>query len=280
MPFYDKIISIMKIIDTHCHVYPDKIAVRASSAIGTFYNEPICCDGMISTLLRESKTAGISRHVLSSVATTPHQVDSINRFIAESVQQNPDRFRGLGTIHPDSPDPADELTKIQDLGLKGIKIHPDFQSASVLDPRFLRIFELCEKRGLPVLCHCGDDRYAYSNPVQIKEILNRFPDLVLIGAHFGGWTVWKGAVAELFDQKKLYVDCSSSLYALGRAEATAFIRFFGAERVLFGVDYPMWSPSEEVERFNNLFLTTEEREQVLWKNAASLFGIQENELDG
>ena len=82
MPFYDKIISIMKIIDTHCHVYPDKIAVRASSAIGTFYNEPICCDGMISTLLRESKTAGISRHVLSSVATTPHQVDSINRFIA------------------------------------------------------------------------------------------------------------------------------------------------------------------------------------------------------
>ncbi len=198
---------------------------------------------------------------------------SINRFIAESVQQHPDRFLGLGAVHPDSSTPAEDLVQIQKLGLKGIKIHPDFQQTSVTDPRFLRIFELCEEKGLPVLCHCGDDRYAYSNPVQIKEVLTRFPDLVLIGAHFGGWTVWKGAVAELFDQEKLFIDCSSSLYALGRAEATAFIRFYGAERVLFGVDYPMWSPSEEVARFNSLFLTEEERERILWKNAASLFGI-------
>ena len=268
----------MKIIDAHCHVYPDKIAVRASSAIGTFYNEQMNCDGSVRTLLLEGGLAGISLHIISSAATAPHQVASINSFIAESVRQHPDRFLGLGTIHPDSPDPAEDLRQIRDLGLKGIKIHPDFQRTSVTDPRFLRIFALCESQGLPVLCHCGDSRYAYSNPTQIMEILSRFPDLILIGAHFGGWTVWNGAVSELFERKKLYVDCSSSLYALGRAEATAFIRFFGAERVLFGVDYPMWSPIEEVARFKNLFLTEEEQEQILWKNAASLFGIQPDEL--
>ena len=270
----------MKIIDTHCHVYPDPIADRASEAIGTFYNEPMSCDGKVSTLLREGQKAGISLHILSSAATTPHQVASINRFIAESVRLHPERLIGLGTIHPDSPDPAGDIAQIQELGLKGLKIHPDFQRASVTDPRFLRVFALCEERGLPVLCHCGDDRYAYSNPVQIKEVLARFPSLVLIGAHFGGWTIWRGAVAELFDQKRLYIDCSSSLYALGRAEATAFMRFYGTGRVLFGVDYPMRSPSEEMERFNSLFLTEEEREQILWKNAASLFGIQPDSLDG
>ena len=270
----------MKIIDSHCHVYPDQIADRASSSIGTFYHEPICFDGKVSTLLREEHSSGISLHILSSVATTPHQVASINRFIADSVQQHPEKFLGLGSVHPDTSDPEEDFRQIRELGLKGIKIHPDFQQTSVADPRFLRIFALCEREKLPVLCHCGDDRYAYSNPVQILEVLSRFPDLILIGAHFGGWTVWRGAVAELFDQKKLYVDCSSSLYALGRAEATAFIRFIGTERVLFGTDYPMWSPAEEVEKFNGLFLTDEEREQILWKNAASVFGIQPDELRG
>ena len=59
-----------------------------------------------------------------------------------------------------------------------------------------------------------------------------------------------------------------------------FIRFLGAERVLFGVDYPMWSPVEELARFKNLFLTEEEQEQILWKNAASIFGIQPDGLSG
>ena len=195
----------MKIIDSHCHVYPDQIADRASSSIGTFYHEPICFDGKVSTLLREEHSSGISLHILSSVATTPHQVASINRFIADSVQQHPEKFLGLGSVHPDTSDPEEDFRQIRELGLKGIKIHPDFQQTSVADPRFLRIFALCEREKLPVLCHCGDDRYAYSNPVQILEVLSRFPDLILIGAHFGGWTVWRGAVAELFDQKKLYV---------------------------------------------------------------------------
>ena len=69
------------------------------------------------------------------------------------------------------------------------------------------------------------------------------------------------------------MDCSSSLCAFPPETAQRLIRTYGADRVLFGTDYPMWDPSEELARFNAIPLTEEERQQVLWKNADRLFGL-------
>ena len=69
------------------------------------------------------------------------------------------------------------------------------------------------------------------------------------------------------------MDSSSSLFALSPEEAAALVRLYGADRVLFGVDYPMWTPGEELNRFLALPLTEEERERVLYKNAAALYGL-------
>ena len=262
----------MPIIDSHCHIFPELIAERASASIAGFYDDPVCCDGSLKTLLSLGEAAGITRHVVSSSATNPHQVSHINRFISDSVRLYPDRLTGLGSLHPDSPDIQTDVDQILSLGLAGVKVHPDFQTVAVDDPRFFRLFECCQGK-LPVLCHCGDSRFRYSNPVQIKRVLKNFPDLTLIAAHFGGWTVWRDAVAQLYDSERIRIDCSSSLFTLGRAEATAFIRFFGAERVLFGVDYPMWIPADEVARFRALCLTEEEQDLILWKNASEVFQI-------
>lgn len=129
----------MKIIDIHSHVYPDAIAQHAADAISAFYDNvyPARGDGSVATLLARGEAAGITRHVVSSAATTPHQVSAINHFLHDAAAAHPERLSALGTLHPDSKDPAADVAEILSLGLLGVKLHPDFLHIAVDDPRFL-----------------------------------------------------------------------------------------------------------------------------------------------
>ena len=261
-----------RIIDSHCHVYPDKIAQKASDATATFYELPPSLDGRISTLLEHGERAGIEHFIVQSVATTPKQVSSINNFIAQAVAESGGRFTGLGTLHPDSEDMKADVDEIIALGLKGVKLHPDIQKVKLDDPRMHKMYELCEGR-LPMLLHTGDCRYDNSNPNRLIPILEKYPSLTVIGAHFGGWSIWEEATKQLYTYKNFLVDCSSSLYAISKEKAKELILAYGTDRVLFGTDYPLWTPEEEIERFMSLDLTDEQREDILYHNTAKLFNI-------
>ena len=262
----------MKIIDTHCHVYPDKIAEKAAKATKTFYDLPGAHNGSVSTLLERGKAAGIDHFVINSVATTPAQVHAVNTFIAKEVQDGNGVFTGLGAFHPDSEDIEADVNEIIALGLKGIKIHPDIQRFTVDDPRAMRLYEIIEGK-LPILIHTGDKRYDNSNPDRVKKVLEAFPKLQVIGAHLGGWSIWDEAGYELCRYDNLTVDCSSSLYAITPDMAAKMIRLYGVDRVLFGTDYPLWDPKDEIERFMALPLTDDEREKILYKNASEFYNI-------
>lgn len=262
-----------RIIDSHCHIYPDKIAQKASDATADFYGLSLSMDGKISTLLEHGEKAGIDHFIVQSVATTPKQVSSINKFIAASVAASGGRFTGLGTLHPDSADMEADVNEIIALGLKGVKIHPDIQKVKLDDYRMLRMYELCEGR-LPILFHTGDNRYDYSNPNRMIPILDTYKNLTVIGAHFGGWSIWEDARKNYAGRENFYVDCSSSLYAIKPETACELIHIYGVDRVLFGTDYPLWTPESEIERFMQLDLTNSEREDILYNNAAKLFGIK------
>ena len=116
-----------KIIDAHCHIYPDKIAQRAADSTGHFYDLTPFSDGKISTLLEMGEKFGIDHFVVQSVATSASQVSSINKFIANAVSQSAGKFTGLGTLHPDSENLEADVDEIIGLGLKGVKLHPDYQ---------------------------------------------------------------------------------------------------------------------------------------------------------
>lgn len=261
-----------KIIDAHCHIYPDAIAERASHSTGEFYHMPSRLDGKISTLLRVGGAAGIGHFIVQSVATSPKQVGSINHFIAETVRGGEGKFTGLGTLHPDSPDIAGDIEELLALGLRGVKLHPDIQRVAIDDERMHAIYRLCEGR-LPILMHTGDHRFDFSNPNRMAPVLDRYPGLTVIGAHFGGWSVWEEAVSRLPRYPRFFVDCSSTFYAMPPERARELIAAFGADRVLFGTDYPMWLPDLELARFFAIDLTEEEREAILFENAARLFDI-------
>ncbi len=260
----------MKIFDAHCHIYPAKIAKKAAEATAKFYDSlGETYDGTVQTLFENS--GDITMHLVQSVATNPMQVRSINAFIASTVAEYPNRLYGFGTLHPQSEDAQADVENLISLGLHGVKLHPEIQSFSLNDKRTFALCELCEGR-LPMLLHTGDKRYSFSNPDQLIPLLKRFPKLTVIGAHFGGWSVWDEAAKRLAGRfENFWVDCSSSLFALDREKARELINAYGADRVLFGTDYPMWNPAHELEKLRAL--EHPQQEDILWNNAARLFGL-------
>lgn len=259
-----------RIIDSHCHIYPDRIAQKASQNTSDFYQMPTLFDGKLSTLLARGTEAGIEHFIVQSVATTPWQSSGINRFIADAVAHSEGRLTGLGTLHPDSTDIQTEVEEILSLGLKGVKLHPDIQRVAIDDSRMHKIYKACEGK-LPILMHTGDHRFDFSNPNRMLPILEQYPDLTVVGAHFGGWSVWDTAAKMLSRHNNFYVDCSSSLYAMSPEKAKELILAYGTDRVLFGTDYPMWEITTEIERFMAIPLSEKEREDILSGNAEKLF---------
>lgn len=264
-------------IDCHCHIYPDKIADKAVLGIGSFYHLDMHYDGRLTTLLKENDKAGITHSLIFSVATKPSQTQSINQFIADNVNRAPDRFTGLGTLHPDSTDIEGDINHIIELGLKGVKLHPDIQGVKIDDERCLKIYELCQGR-LPILMHTGDSRYDFSNPDHLIPVLKAFPELTVIGAHFGGYSVWDEAESKLKGFDNLYVDCSSALAFFSPEKGRELVRFYGADKVLFGTDFPMWDIKDEIDRLEKLGLTEEEKQKIYYKNACLLFGIDQEKI--
>jgi predicted TIM-barrel fold metal-dependent hydrolase len=264
----------MKIIDTHAHVYPAKIADKASENIGQFYHLKMRHSGGVDELRTEAKSAGITRVVINSVATKAEQVVSINNFIADTANGDKQFFTGLATIYPFAPisDIEKEIARVKTLDLRGVKMHPDFQQFKINSKEAFAVYEILESAQLPVLLHTGDSRFEFSNPKYVPDVIRRFPNLTIVAAHFGGWSEWGDSVRLLAGvTDKLYADTSSSFYEFTPEKATEIIRAFGAEQLMFGTDYPMWTASDELAYFNNLDLTENERECILYKTAEVLY---------
>ena len=209
------------VIDAHCHIYPEKIAARAVNGTDTFYGLSSYGEGTVQHLLKIGEETGIDGYLVQSVATTPKQVSSINRFIASEVDLYRGKMVGLGTLHPRSADILGDIEEIEALGLHGVKLHPDIQDFKADDEACAEIYALCEKKGLPILMHAGDHRYDNSNPNRLAPVLASYKALCMIGAHLGGWSVWEDAKEALAGIPNLFVDTSSSFAFLD------FLALFG-----------------------------------------------------
>jgi predicted TIM-barrel fold metal-dependent hydrolase len=253
-----------KVIDMHAHIFPDRIASRAVESIGSYYNIPMSGPGTVEGLLESGGRIGVSKYVVHSSATNVDQVMTINDYVFGVVSAN-DGMIGFGTLHPGLADAEAEVARVIGLGLKGIKLHPEFQGFSIDDTDMLPIYKAMEGR-LPVLIHTGDENRDSSSPVRLARILDMFPDLVVIAAHFGGYRMWDES-SEYLIGRNLYMDTSSALAFLTPEKAVSMIRKHGIRKMFFGSDYPMWDHEEELERFLKLDLNEEERKAILSGNA-------------
>ena len=261
----------MEIIDFHTHIYPDRIADKATRATCDFYGLDTDLVGSLGQLLEAGEAAGISRYVIHPVATHPTGVRHINEHTAATVASHAE-LEGYGTIHPDMENALDELEFIRASGLKGLKLHPDMQLCQSDDERLFPIYEKCCEMGLPVLIHCGDKTRDYSHPRHLRHALDRFPELTVIAAHMGGWSLWDEAF-EYLGPTSCYLDISSCTMFMPAEQVVTYIRAFGAHRVLFGTDFPVWNPTREVNTFLSLPLDADEKEMIASGNARRLLKL-------
>ncbi len=258
------------ILDCHTHIYPEKIAAKAVKSIGDFYDIPMDRDGTVADLLRQADQVGIQKSLALAVAVEARQVEHINDFLIRTVNEHADRLWGFGTLHADMENPGQEVERVLKAGMKGIKLHPDMQHFSLADPGADRLFAACE--GVcPMMFHTGDSRYHNSNPSLIPGILKRHPRLTLICAHFGGYSEWDEAVKYLADTN-VYVDTSSTFFAVPNERVLELIAAYGEDRILFGTDFPMWRAIPEIQNLLSLRLSETALQKIFSGNLLKVLG--------
>lgn len=262
-----------RLIDFHTHIFPDPIANRAAANVGEYYSLAMEGDGT-AAMLRAHGPEGVDcRFVISSAAMKAKNVVAGNDFLLAKAREDA-AYIPFGSFHPDMGESAAlaEIERIAEAGVKGIKIHPDFQHLYIDAPEMLTLYRRCAALGLPILFHVGDRNTDYSTPKRMRRVCEAVPDLKVIGAHLGGYSVWDEAREHLADSG-IYVDCSEARPYLSEEETQSLIRVFGVDKVLFGSDYPVFCTDTAYRHINALSFTDGEKERIFYRNAEELLGL-------
>jgi hypothetical protein len=265
------------IIDSHTHIYPDKIALKVVETARTHLGEnfPFIGDFTLANLRNVLKENGIGAAVSFCVADRPKIVKSANDFVIE-VSDNKEIY-GFGTIHPDMEDPVGEVRRIREKGLKGVKFHSLFQLFGAADKRLLPIYAEMQRLDMIAYFHVGKDPGntslpALTTPEDISFVKESFPLLKIVAAHFGGFLLLEEA-AKWIHGKDIYIDTcwAPNIQALNRAEIAEIIKRHGVDRVFFGSDYPSTSDiAPQIEWLKKVPLGPGEHELIFEKNIRRL----------
>ena len=206
-----------------------------------------------------------------------------NDWIADFTRDHRDRLIPVGSVNPlHERDVAAEITRVLDLGIGMVKIHPPHQlfAANAYRhelPELARVYEACEKRGVPVMFHTGTSifpraRNVYADPMPIDDVAIDFPRLTILIAHAGRPLYGETAAFLARRHPNVHLDLSG-------IPPKALLRYVPrladlADKALWGTDWPspgVVSPRANVEQFRALGLGEEVEEKVLWGNAARIF---------
>jgi hypothetical protein len=265
------------IIDSHTHIYPDKIARKveevASSAFGTRLYGSMTTSGLLSTMER----LGITGAFAFCVAERPEVVRPANDFIISISDDR--RLFGLGTLHPRFEGWKEEIQRLRKAGIRGIKFHSLFQDFDCDEERMMEIYEEMG-RDMVAYFHSGLDPRApggeaRTSPERLARVIDTFPGLKVVAAHLGGLEMLEEVRKHLLG-KDIYIDLAwvPSLEALNPREVARLIQEHGPHQVLFATDYPMTDTARQLEYVMRLPLREEEMELILGRNALRLLGLE------
>ena len=261
-------------IDIHTHAFHPKIAHKAVDHLNSFYSITCSGDGTIANLLERESEAGLEKCVVLCAATAPAQVIPANNYAISLQKEHPDQVIAFGTVHPGYDNWESELARIKAAGIRGIKLHPDFQSFWLDDPRLLPIFEAAQKDFVFEI-HIGDRTSPEKNPscpYKLASILRQFPGMRVIAAHFGGYRMWSHALEVFSDNRfeNLWFDTSSTTPFATPELAHKLLNTFPRERILFGTDWPLYDPVEELQRLQTLGGLSDSEMEIIMSNASTL----------
>lgn len=262
-------------IDFHTHIFPEKIADRTLAFLASRCHIDPFTNGTAPGLTASTREAGLELSVVLPVVTKPSQFDSINRF-ALQMQDPEDGLLSFGGIHPDNGDYKEKLRYIRAAGMKGIKLHPDYQGVMIDDIRYKRIISYATELGLLISVHAGfDPGYpdcVHCPPSLARDMIHDVQPDRLILAHMGGYRRWD-EVEEYLVGEPVWFDTAAVLGEIPDDQFVRIVRRQGADRILFGTDSPWAGQKEYVRYLRDLPLTEEEKLKILRLNALDLLGL-------
>lgn len=269
------------VIDFHAHIFPSKMAEKTVQRLEKYAGIKAHTDGTLTGLLNSMEDNQIDYSVVLPVVTKPEQFSSVNLY-AKKIndkysKHNKTKVISFGGIHPDSSDYKKELREICSLGLKGIKLHPDYQKTEIDDIRYMRILSYASELELIVSIHAGIDvgfpDKVHCTPKRIKNLINEVHPQNMILAHYGGFQLWD-EVEQYLIGEDAYLDTS---YMLGFIQEEQFLRILrnhGSEKILFATDSPWSGQKESLSYLKGMKLEHHELEKILFQNAAKLLKLE------
>jgi len=228
---------------------PDR-AVRASCTWADYLEAIAPVDRAIVFLIAPGP--GQQPFTASGLATDPSA--NVNDLTAEFVRGHPDRLIGFLSVHPFAPNALEEIERgTSDLGLRGIKLGPNYQNFDPLCPEARAIYERAQALGLPMLFHQGTSpiRAApirYAHPLLMDEIATAFPELRIVMAHMGH--PWQAdTIVVIRKHPHVYADVSALFYrpwSYYHAMRLA-TEWNVLHKLLLGSDFPIATPQETID---------------------------------
>jgi predicted TIM-barrel fold metal-dependent hydrolase len=242
----------------------------------------------------------VDRAIVFNIADDPRQpvekwdlmyaTPEVNDDTAAFARAYPDKLIGFLTVHPHDPGALEEIERATgDLGLRGIKLGPNYQNFDPLGEEAWRVFRRAEELGLPILLHQGTspNRFAdldYAHPRHIDRVAMAFPNLRMILAHMAH--PWQAdCIAVIRKHPHVYADISAQFYRpWSYYNAFRLATEWGAlSKLLFGSDLPIATPAETMEalgRVNDVTIGTNlprvpeaEMEAILDRDSLALLGL-------
>lgn len=278
------------IIDFHTHTYPDKIASKTVELLAGRSGTKPQADGTLNGLEEDMAARHVDMSVVLPVATSPKQYKHINEYaVAENERFDETHIWSFGGIHPENDNYKEILRDVCDKGLKGIKLHPDYQGAFFNDIRYKRIISYATELGLIVVTHAGQDiglpDVVHCTPAMAEEVLDEVAPDKLVLAHMGGWQMW-GDVLDRLCGRQVYFDTAFSYGQIQYRDGVphrwnlmssdmfrTIVEKHGADHILFGTDSPWADQAQAVLDIKKLNLPENDEDKIMSENASSLLGI-------
>lgn len=272
------------LLDVHVHTFPDNLATRALKKLAektSSFIEP-AGDGTTSGLLDAMRRDGVEYAVVCPVATKPSQFEGI---LAEALAIR-DGLRGVAaarhlipfaSVHPADEARFEHLKRVAESGIRGIKLHPYYQSCVLDAPSLLEYFRCCRDLNLVVQCHCGFDIGFPFEPIcgpeRVARVMSEVPGLHFIAAHLGGWRQWGGVLEQVLG-KDVYLDTSVLKPYFEDGDVRRILRDHPSDKLLFATDWPWLHFADGMRFVRSAGLTLKQQDAVLGDNAAALLGVR------
>ena len=278
------------IVDFHAHIFPPGFReeregyLKLDSTFDSLFSNTKSRLATAREVVEAMDDSGVDVSVVMGVGWTNKDVARVaNDYIIQAVKDFPSRLVGFCSVNPAwGQEAVRELERCSGEGLKGIgEFHPDTQGFDLTSREAMApLMEAASALGLIVLCHSSEPvGHLYpgkgsTTPDKLFSFIRNFPANTIVCAHWGGGLPFYSLMPEVAEaSNNVFYDTAASPFLYRKEIFAAVVGLVGAERVLFGTDFPLLGHPRLLSQVQDSSITSQEKADILGRNAQALLGI-------